>query len=460
MTMEREVPETGAPPGPAVLVIAGAVIGSGIVLSALSYREDAAAWMTGLILGVAGVAWMALPRSLRAGEVSLVLALGVGLALRLVYFASDPILEIDYLRYLWDAGAVEAGLNPFAIGPAAAISGEAGPEWSALVARSGEVAGGISYGVLATIYPPVAQAAFWIAHQIDPWGITGLRIVFLLAELGGLWLLVLLLQEMGRAPGWIAIYWWNPLVAKEIVNSAHMDALLLPALAGALLLAMRARPVWSAVALALAAGVKVWPLVLAPVLLWQGGWRRWMTAGAVLVAVTALVAIPMVLGRLDGQSGLVAYAGGWERNHALYGALRRGLEWVLLDEAAWEYRLNPDRVARVILMLVVGGTALLLGWRLKDRADIPPAALTVAALLLLFSPTAYPWYYVWILPMLCLVPVRGLLLLGVLLPFYYLRFDMEGWGNAALFDRYVVWLEFGPVLALLTYDFLIRRRMT
>jgi hypothetical protein len=52
------------------------------------------------------------------------------------------------------------------------------------------------------------------------------------------------------------------------------------------------------------------------------------------------------------------------------------------------------------------------------------------------------------------------MLLGALLPFYYLRFDMVLWQNTHLFDRWIVWLEFGPVLALLTYDWLTGRDRT
>ena len=435
-----------------------AVLGSSVLLTIVSFDPDALASITGLTLGLAGLAWLGLPASLRRGEVSLLLAVGVGLAMRLIYFGSEPIREIDFLRYLWDAGAVHAGLNPFAVGPADAILGRAGPEWAALVAQSRGVAEAISYGNLATIYPPVAQGAFWIAHLIDPWGITGLRVVFLAAELAGIGLLVLLLRELGRSASWIAIYWWNPLVAKELINSAHMDALLLPALAGALLLAVKARPVLAGAALAVAAGVKVWPLILAPILIWQGRWRVWMSAGVVLVFVTAVIAVPMILGRLDGQSGLVAYAGGWERNHALFGALREATARTLMDENGF-IPINPNSVVRVIIALGLAVTAIALGWQVRNRrAHIPAAALTVAALLLLLSPTAYPWYYVWILPFLCIVPVRGLMLLGVLLPFYYLRFDMVDWGNAPVFDRWIVWLEFGPVLALLAYDLLTRRR--
>ncbi len=439
-----------------VAFISVALLGSSVVLSILSYYPDQDAWITGLTLGLSGLVWMALPQKLRQGGVSLALAIGIGLAMRLIYFASDPILEIDFLRYLWDAGAVNAGLNPFAVGPAEAIFGHAGPEWSALVVQSNGIAQGISYGNLATIYPPVAQATFWIAHQLDPWGITGLRVVFLAAEFLGISILILLLKELGRAPSWIAVYWWNPLIAKELINSAHMDALLLPALMGALLLAVKARPILSGTVLAVAAGIKVWPLVLAPIFIWQGRWRIWMTAGVAVVLVTALIAVPMILGRLDNQSGLVAYAGRWERNHALFGAFREVLAFSLYK--ADMLHIDPNRLIRLIIGGVLASTAIFLGWRLKDRAEIPAAALTVAALLFLLSPTAYPWYYVWVLPFLCLVPVRGLLLLGILLPFYYLRFDMEKWGNAHLFDQYIVWLEFGPVLVLLAYDGIRRKK--
>ena len=435
--------------------ITAAVIGVSLVLTWLSGNPDHPAWITGALLGLAGAAWFCLPSPLRSNEIPLAFVLAVGLAVRLIYFASEPIREIDYFRYLWDAGAVQAGLNPFAVGPSEAILGLAGAEWQALVAQSGGVAEQINYGHLASIYPPVAQAAFWLAYQIDPWGLTGLRVVFLLSEFLGVWLLILLLKQLGRPPAWVALYWWNPLVAKELINSAHMDALLLPALVSAVLLAMRGRPVWSAFALGLAAGIKIWPLVLAPILIWQGGWRRWMTAGVLLGAITVLMAVPMILGRLDNQSGLVAYAGGWERNHALFGILRDSMGW-LADELG-QYRADPGRLARLLIVVGLGLAAITLGWRIRDKATIPTAALTIAAALFLLSPTGYPWYYVWVLPFLCVLPVRGLLLLGVLLPFYYLRFDMDQAGSVHIFDQWIVWLEFGPVFALLAYDRLMRR---
>ena len=431
------------------------VLGASIGLTLLSNNPDHPAWITGVVLGLSGVAWFCLPGPIRSNRIPLSFVLLVGLAVRLIYFSSEPIREIDYYRYLWDAGAVQAGLNPFAVGPSEAILGHAGAEWQALVVQSGGIAERINYGHLATIYPPIAQAVFWVAHQIDPWGLTGLRFVFLLAELVGVGLLILLLKRMDRSPAWVALYWWNPLVAKELINSAHMDALLLPALVGAVLLAMQSRPIWSAVTLGLAAGIKIWPLVLAPILIWQGRWRVWMSAGLVVVLITVIMAVPMVLGRLDNQSGLVAYAGGWERNHALFGLIRDVIGW--LADALGQYRADPGRLARLLIVLGLGTTALVLGWRIRDKMMIPVAVLTVASLLFLLSPTGYPWYYVWVLPFLCVVPIRGLLLLGVVLPFYYLRFDMDQAGIVHLFDRWIVWVEFGPVFILLAYDFFARR---
>lgn len=438
-----------------VWAMIAAVVGDSLILTWLSGNPDHPAWITGALLGLAGAVWFCLPSALRFNQIPLALVLVVGLAVRLIYFASEPIREIDYYRYLWDAGAVQAGLNPFAVGPSEAILGLAGAEWQALVAQSGGVAEQINYGHLATIYPPVAQAAFWLAYQIDPWGLTGLRVIFLFSELLGVWLLILLLRRVGRSPAWVALYWWNPLVAKELINSAHMDALLFPALVGAVLLAVQSRPVWSAAALGLAAGIKIWPLVLAPILIWQGGWRRWMSAGALLVLIAVLTAMPIILGRLDNQSGLVAYAGGWERNDALFGMIRDGIGW-LADEMG-HYRADPGRLTRLLIVLGLGVAAITLGWRIRDKTTIPIAVLVIAATLFLLSPTGYPWYYVWVLPFLCVVPVRGLLLLGVMLPFYYLRFDMDQAGRVDLFDQWIVWIEFGPVFALLAYDLLMRR---
>ncbi|MFP4193208.1 MAG: hypothetical protein ACLFU6_14195, partial [Candidatus Hydrogenedentota bacterium] len=79
-------------------------------------------------------------------------------------------------------------------------------------------------------------------------------------------------------------------------------------------------------------------------------------------------------------------------------------------------------------------------------------ALWIIAALFLLSPTQFPWYWTWMLPLLAIRPSPGLLILTATLPLYYLRFPMRELGYTAWFDHGVVWLEFGPALVLLMWE--------
>ena len=70
----------------------------------------------------------------------------------------------------------------------------------------------------------------------------------------------------------------------------------------------------------------------------------------------------------------------------------------------------------------------------------------------LCSPTQFPWYYAWLLPLVALVPNRSLVLLTVMLPLYYLKFYFDARGHADFFHYRVVWLEYAPVWGLLLWD--------
>ena len=98
-----------------------------------------------------------------------------GLAARLILIPSEPMLEDDYQRYLWEGGVVAAGLNPYATSPRSA--NEAGPQTKlgALAHASGDVIDRVAHAGLKTIYPPVAQAAFALAHKLNPWSLDGLE---------------------------------------------------------------------------------------------------------------------------------------------------------------------------------------------------------------------------------------------------------------------------------------------
>lgn len=377
----------------------------------------------------------------------------VGFVARLSLFASEPILEDDYQRYLWDGAVVASGLNPYAMSPAAELAD------GSTLARQGElVVKRINHAELKTIYPPVAQTSFALAYLLKPWSLGAWRSVILVCDLATLALILALLREAGRSPLWVALYWWNPVAIKELFNSAHMDAVVLPLTLLALLLATRRRQVLAATTLAFAVGAKIWPVLLLPLVLRPAvlDLRRLVAALFIFGGLVALWATPILLGGLDDSSGFVAYLSSWQTNSALFPALECGTATLL----GWT-GLAIEKVGlivRAMLALCLGAFAVLISHKPIARADdlMGRTSLVVAALVLL-SPAQYPWYAVWFAPFLAFRPWTGFLLLTATVPLYYTGFHFLARQRADVFREVVVWIIWLPVWAALAIEAARRR---
>ncbi len=387
-----------------------------------------------------------------------VLIVVVGLAARLALFASEPILEDDYQRYLWDGAVTAAGHNPFAVAPQDARRlGEQSP-LGRLAADADVVISRINHSDLKTIYPPVAQGAFALAHVLSPFSLTSWRAVLLAFDVATLGLILLLLHETGRSPLWAALYWWNPLVIKELFNSAHMDAVVLPFVLASLLLTARKRCVLAAAALAFAVGAKIWPALLLPLVLRPliGDPRK--LAGALLIfgGLCALWATPILLGGIDDRSGFTAYMANWQTNSALFPMFAQGTAAVFDALGLPVPAAAP--MTRATIALALGGLALWLSFKPLGSADdlMGRASLLVAALVLL-SPAQFPWYAVWFAPFLAFRPWAGFLVLTATAPLYYTSFYFAALGEPEAFKRYVVWMIWVPVWAALVFE-AVRKR--
>ncbi|MFN7931434.1 MAG: glycosyltransferase 87 family protein [Blastocatellia bacterium] len=385
--------------------------------------------------------------------------LGVGILLRVIGFASTPILETDYFRYLWDGAVTAHGANPFAYAPIDVLVVDEEAKLPAslqtLSEQGSEVLSQVNHGDLRTIYPPVAQAAFALAYWLRPWSLNAWRVVLLLFDLATAGLLVLLLQRLQLPLSYLVIYWWNPLFLKEIYNSGHMDAIVLPFVLGALYLALRRRFVWAAFWLGLAVGAKVWPVLLLPILLRPPFTQPCQLLRALLVfaLVSGAMFFPIWQAGLEGDAGFTAFSQRWQMNDSAFMLILWGA-----DRLARLLQLDGALVqplARAITGLLL--LALLL-WRLRwqnsDDTSICENCLIVVAVLFLLSPVQFPWYAIWLLPLVTLRPRWSLLLLLLLLPLYYLRFFLVARGQTRLFDNGIVWLEFLPVWVLLAWEML------
>ena len=416
------------------------------------------------ILIISGVIFLYLIRFLGLKADSkriLIWIIAIGILLRVVTIFSTPILEDDYYRYLWDGAVTANGENPYKYAPKSI--GDDDPSVPAnlklLAKDSGKVIERINHPHIRTIYPMVTQLFFAAGYLLSPWNIVGWRIVLLLVDLVNLVLLLKLLKFFNLSSALVLIYWWNPLLIKEIFNSGHMDILIVPFVFGAILLLMRNRHLASSGFLALGVGAKLWPVLLLPLFLKRiyPEYKKLLAAFLIFIVISIIVFVPVYTSGIDETSGFRTYSKSWENNDALF----------MLVVWTWQYifpvfGIHPgygQLAARITAFSILGILILFLILRdNKDNSKFLRNCLIIIAAAFLISPTQFPWYFVWLIPFLTLKPKNSLLILTVLLPLYYLRFYLEPRGKLDLFDYGIVWVEFVPVWALLIADWLKSRK--
>lgn len=380
----------------------------------------------------------------------------IGLVMRLMLLHCAPGRGSDSFRYMWDGALSAHGLNPYLYTPddgkRALADAHADPQLKAIARAAGVHLDWINHPDVKSIYPPVAQAAFLIAHWMRPWSGLTWRIVLLMFDLATLGLLVLLLRRVHLPPTWLGIYWWNPLLISEFYCAGHLDVVVLPFVVGSLLLAIKQRPSLSMLILAGAVGAKFWPVVLLPLLLRPTlrQPRRLFIALVSFAIMTAALLLPMLLAGRSGIAGIETYARAWQSNDGLFRL--NVLFWQhalpIIAQPAWA----AQAVARWMAAIILLASVLWLARKpLLDPLDLCESCLLAVAVLFLLSPTQFPWYYTWMVPLLAVRPRWSLLAYTALLPLYYLyymRFSQGPW----------VWVEHIPVWLLLTLECLSRFR--
>ena len=328
-----------------------------------------------LVFGLAlsaGLALILAPnlRAVRPTRQMLVLVIVAGLLMRAVWFGTPAAIEDDYHRYMWDGAVVAHALDPYRYAPQHFLSAVAMPMEFEALARAGRSAlEHVNFPDLNSLYPSVAQLSFALAYFIAPFDLDALRAVFLAAEIATFLLLIVLLADSKASSLWSALYWWNPLPIFTLIGMAHVDALVPPFVLGAMLLAKRGRPNAAVAMLAAGAGVKIWPLLLAPLLLLPliRQPRRFACAALVFVAAVGLAIGPLLLSVFRPGSGLVAYSSSWDVNNAFFAWGIYGLELALGDDEP------AQKVLRGLLAFATAGTALLVARR-HQQGRLRPCA--------------------------------------------------------------------------------------
>lgn len=409
------------------------------------------AWPVALVLFVAlavptaAVIWATFAaRGLHAGwRIGLVIAVA-GVLMRAPYLGAGTMLEDDHFRFLLDGAMVANGLSPYIHAPEALLRGVPGVP-PALIEAGRSAITAINFPDLRSMYPGGAQALFALAHILAPWNVDGLRFVVFLTEAVAALLIWRALQSSGQTPQFVALYWCNPLMAFCLTGQAHVDAALAPAILAALFAVQRKAGVLAGICLGLAAGVKLWPILLAPLLaraLWPE--RRALLAFALALGLTTFVlCAPLMWASLAAQSGLTAYAGGWSVNNAPYA----WTSWLFLDLFGSG---SGEAALRALVVVAAAAVSLAIAMRpTQELDDLTGRAAILAACLFYLSPAQFPWYAAWFLPLAAASGRWVLAAASVGLPIYYLFFPLALAGHRDIHGYGLAFLHLAPLVIAL-----------
>jgi hypothetical protein len=333
-------------------------------------------------------------------------------------------LSDDVFRYVWDGRVNVSGVNPYLYPPSA-------PELEEL--RDAKVYKYVNNKHLPTIYPPLAQNFFALSYLLDNDSPRGFKTISALMELLTALALAALLRLYQVPRANLLIYLFAPLVMIEFYMSSHVDILAMPFLVAALITLHRRKPAWTGVLLGLAAMVKFPALIFAPVLFFYFAGRKRVHFVFGCVAAVILCYVPYAVGsdwRFLGSLGI--YLRDWQFNASIYFLLKYGLG------------LSWARPAVAVLF------AALLVYLILRRIDIRSKLFASYAGHLCLTPTFYPWYFVWLYPLLCWnVSVPFLFLSGTTLLSYHVLLGYFQTGQ---------WhpnIPFGAALYIVFYGLLI-----
>jgi hypothetical protein len=347
--------------------------------------------------GVGGISWfikIALVQSVlyllaawivvhaRSSRSTLLLVIAFAVVFRLSIIFAPTYLSDDIYRYVWDGRVQAAGINPYRYVPS-------GPELAQL--RDETIYPKINRRDYAhTIYPPLAEVLFFLTTRVSE-HITWMKLTMLGFEVIAVWAIAQLLTSFGLAQQHLLFYAWHPLIVWEFAGSGHIDAIAIAFIALAFLAWQRNKDFGAGFALACAVLIKLFPVVLFPLLL-----KRRRAAAPVAFVITIVVAYLPYLN--VGPKAVLGYLPGYAKEQGVVS----GEQFYLLSLARKLFGADAPAIVFMIFAAIVLGAIvcwiLLRKTQREENMNFPMLLATTTTVL--FAPH-YSWYFAWLVPFLC-----------------------------------------------------------
>lgn len=319
-------------------------------------------------------------------KLTLWIILAVALAARLVCVAAPPFLSTDVYRYVWDGKVQAAGINPFRYIPA---------DSHLAFLRDGSIYPHINRaGSAHTIYPPAAQVIFLLITRINA-SVTFMKLAWVGFEAVTCVVLLRIFKLLDLKPERVLIYAWHPLCLWEIASSGHIDAATITFLTIAIYARLKNRSGATGAWLGLATLTKLYPAALLAAFFQREKWR--MPA-----AFASIIFIGYACYSSVGL-GVFGYLPGYAQEEGL----DSGTRFFLLTLANRTLHAAIPMAAYIALCAIVMATLCIWAlWRGSKPYAFIFSALILATMLNIFYSPHYPWYFLWLLPYLAVIPWR------------------------------------------------------
>ncbi len=310
----------------------------------------------------------------------------LGVFFRLIACLAFPALSDDLYRFVWDGSLILEGVSPYLATPTAFFAEHVSMPYEALYPK-------LNSANYFSVYPPVIQffSAFaaLVANDIYLSSLV-IKLPLLLAEIATIWMLPGLLLRMKISPKYSALYFLNPLIIVDALANAHFEVLVVFFLLLALHQLQLKQIGSSAIALGLAVGTKLLPLIFFPFLLKAMAAPQRLKFATVFVMSCVILLSPFLFTEnLAGMfNSLQLYYQRFEFNASIYYILR-GIVGSVLGYNPIAYVGPLLAVVQILLLLWV--------WLKQDGLSIKAAIrsmLIANTIFLLLSTTVHPWYLV------------------------------------------------------------------
>lgn len=366
-----------------IFIYALAIIGMGYFLPRTAFGPQLALFATGFF------SYLFLVYFSKKLNYSFIVIGAVALGLRLLLLGAEPVLSDDFYRYFFDGHLVGKGINPYAALPGDWFENGvlvSNGYWQLLLDK-------MNSPQYFSVYPPLHQLFFWMATWVGEdifLNIISLRSIVLLFEMINLWLIKEILSRLNLPANKLAWYAFNPLVILELTGNLHFEGMVLTGLLIALYFYCRKEEKKTAFGWSMAVGIKLSPLLTAPI--WINAWRKreFIKFSLITVILLLLFFAPLLAsGQLmNFYTSFRLYQSSFEFNASFYYLLR----WF----SGFFIDYNPIGTLGPSLNILAAISLLIIGFANKEinTRGLARTMVWMYLVFLLLQTTVHPWYLI------------------------------------------------------------------